>query len=117
MTSTSPRCRLALCRLGLGATHVVRWSGAADVRRVDHPGDRRSGPWRGDRGALEPTRDFAGPHPPYLKPEMFVPFWSYFYSRSLADLADVIGQVVIFMPLGAFWRRDSSGNRSMWSAS
>ena len=25
--------------------------------------------------------------------ERVVPFWSYFYSRSLADLADVIGQV------------------------
>jgi VanZ family protein len=32
---------------------------------------------------------------------MVVPFWSYFDSRSIADLADVIGQVVIFMPMGA----------------
>jgi glycopeptide antibiotics resistance protein len=39
--------------------------------------------------------------PTYLQTAMFVPFWSYFHTRSLADLADVISQVLIFMPLGA----------------
>jgi glycopeptide antibiotics resistance protein len=36
-----------------------------------------------------------------LHPGVLVPFWSYFHSRSVADLADVIGQVFIFIPLGA----------------
>ena len=43
----------------------------------------------------------SAPEPPYFRLERVVPFWSYFYSRTLADLADVIGQVLIFMPLGA----------------
>jgi VanZ family protein len=43
---------------------------------------------------------FTHPEPPYWRLERVVPFWSYFYSRTMADLADVIGQVVIFMPLG-----------------
>ena len=43
-----------------------------------------------------------------------VPFWSYFDSRNLADLADVISQVLIFMPLGALlaarsWRQSFAG--------
>jgi glycopeptide antibiotics resistance protein len=36
-----------------------------------------------------------------LHPGALVPFWSYFFSRSVGDLADVIGQVLVFMPLGA----------------
>ncbi len=44
---------------------------------------------------------FTQPEPPYWRLEWVVPFWSYFYSRTMADLADVIGQFVIFMPLGA----------------
>ena len=45
---------------------------------------------------------------------MVVPFWSYFDSRSLADLADLIGQVLVFMPLGALlaarsWRQSFAG--------
>lgn len=39
--------------------------------------------------------------PTYMQTAMFVPFWSYFHTRSLDDLADVISQVLIFMPLGA----------------
>ncbi len=44
---------------------------------------------------------FRAPEPPYWRLERIVPFWSYFFSRALADLADVIGQVLIFIPLGA----------------
>jgi VanZ family protein len=44
---------------------------------------------------------FTHPEPPYWRLERVVPFWSYFFSRTLDDLADVIGQVLIFMPLGA----------------
>ena len=44
---------------------------------------------------------FTPREPPYWNLAMVVPFWSYFFSRTLADLADVIGQVLIFMPLGA----------------
>jgi glycopeptide antibiotics resistance protein len=43
---------------------------------------------------------FTAPARPYWRLERVVPFWSYFRSRTLADLADVIGQVLIFMPLG-----------------
>ena len=49
--------------------------------------------------AWNPPR-FAWPDPPFWKPEMVVPFWSYFDSRTFADLADVIGQVLYFVPLG-----------------
>ncbi len=44
---------------------------------------------------------FTLPAPPYWNLAMVVPFWSYFFSRTIADLADVIGQVLIFAPLGA----------------
>jgi glycopeptide antibiotics resistance protein len=44
---------------------------------------------------------FSWSAPSYLQSGVFIPFWSYFNSRSLADLADVISQVLIFMPLGA----------------
>jgi VanZ family protein len=59
-------------------------------------------------GLWSPPR-FTWPEPPYMRPERLIPFWSYFYSRSLEDLADVIGQVVFFTPLGAllaarWWR-------------
>jgi glycopeptide antibiotics resistance protein len=52
---------------------------------------------------------FAWPEPPYLQPEHVVPFWSYFRSRTLDDLADVVAQAVLFVPLGAlvaagWWR-------------
>jgi VanZ family protein len=52
---------------------------------------------------------FAWPEPPYLQAERFVPFWSYFDSRTLDDLADVVAQVVLFVPLGVllaagWWR-------------
>jgi len=57
---------------------------------------------------------FAWPVPPYWRTERIVPFWSYFGSRSLADLADVIGQALIFIPLGAIlgarsWRQSFAG--------
>lgn len=59
--------------------------------------------------AWNPPR-FTWPRPPLLRPEMIVPFWSYFDSRTLEDLTDVVGQAVIFMPLGALlaarsWRQ------------
>ena len=45
---------------------------------------------------------------------MIVPFWSYIDSRTLEDLADVLGQVMMFMPLGALlaartWRHSFLG--------
>ena len=36
---------------------------------------------------------------------MIVPFWSYFFSRTLDDLTDVVGQARVFLPLGAHGRR------------
>ena len=44
---------------------------------------------------------FGPPEPPYWRLERVVPFWSYFFSRTMADVADVLGQVLVFMPLGA----------------
>jgi len=63
--------------------------------------------------AWSPWR-FAWPEPPFWKPEMVVPFWSYFDSRSVADLGDVIGQALAFVPLGALlaarsWRQSFLG--------
>ncbi len=46
---------------------------------------------------------FTWPEPPYLQPERVIPFWSYYDSRTLDDLADVVGQVALFAPLGASW--------------
>ena len=63
--------------------------------------------------AWSPGR-FAWPVPPYWRLERIVPFWSYFGSRSLADLADVIGQALVFIPLGSLlaarsWRQSFAG--------
>ena len=44
---------------------------------------------------------FSWSAPSYVHAAVLIPFWSYFHSRSMADLADVISQVLIFMPLGA----------------
>jgi glycopeptide antibiotics resistance protein len=44
--------------------------------------------------------NFAWPGPPFLRPEWFVPFWSYYIRTNAAALADVINQVLIFVPLG-----------------
>ena len=45
---------------------------------------------------------------------MLVPFWSYFGGRTLEDLTDVIGQAMVFLPLGALlaahsWRQTFMG--------
>jgi VanZ like family len=45
--------------------------------------------------------NFAAPGPPYIRPEWFVPFWSYYVRTNAAALGDVIDQVLIFIPLGA----------------
>jgi VanZ family protein len=63
--------------------------------------------------AWDPWR-FAWPKPPFWKPEMVVPFWSYFDSRTVADLGDVIAQALAFVPLGALlaarsWRQSFLG--------
>jgi glycopeptide antibiotics resistance protein len=63
--------------------------------------------------AWAPPR-FTWPVPPFWRLEMVVPFWSYFDSRSLADLADVVQEVLIFLPLGALlaarsWRQSFLG--------
>ena len=60
-------------------------------------------------GAWNPPQ-FAWPVPPFWRLEMVVPFWSYFDSRSMDDVADVVKQVLVFMPLGVLlaarsWRQ------------
>jgi glycopeptide antibiotics resistance protein len=57
---------------------------------------------------------FAWPDPPYWRTEWIVPFWTYFYSRSLDDIADVLIQALSFAPLGALlaarsWRQSLLG--------
>jgi VanZ family protein len=63
--------------------------------------------------AWSPLR-FAWPDPPFWRTEMLVPFWSYFGGRNLEDLTDVIGQAMVFLPLGALlathsWRQTFMG--------
>ncbi len=55
---------------------------------------------------------FAWPAPPFLRAERFVPFWSYYVRTSVADLADLFGAVLAFVPLGAMmaarsWRQSA----------
>jgi VanZ family protein len=50
-------------------------------------------------GAWDPPQ-FVWPVPPYWRRAMFVPFWSYFDSRTMDDLADVVKQALVFVPLG-----------------
>jgi glycopeptide antibiotics resistance protein len=57
---------------------------------------------------------FTWPASPGWQIAWFVPFWSYFESRSLSDLSDLIEEVVIFVPLGALlgaqsWRTSLAG--------
>ena len=53
---------------------------------------------------------FAWPDRPVWRTEMLVPFWSYFGSRNIEDLTDVINQAIVFAPLGGLlaaqsWKR------------
>lgn len=50
--------------------------------------------------AWDPPR-LTWPRPPFWRPEWVVPFWSYFATRRLADLADLIEEVLTFAPMGA----------------
>jgi VanZ family protein len=64
-------------------------------------------------GAWDPPR-FTWPRPPLWRPEWVVPFWSYFGSRSLANLGDLIEAVLVFAPMGALlaarsWRQSFLG--------
>ena len=54
---------------------------------------------------------FAWPQAPFVRPERFVPFWSYYVRTSVEDLADLFGQVLAFVPLGASWPRSRRGGR------
>jgi glycopeptide antibiotics resistance protein len=98
---------LALLGSTLGAWLVARFEGR-DARRWITPA---LGIWGVSAGlsAWSPPR-FDWPAPPLWRLERVVPFWSYFGSRSLGDLADVVGQAMVFVPLGALlaarsWRR------------
>jgi VanZ family protein len=63
--------------------------------------------------AWNPPR-FTRPQGPAWPPEWVVPFWSYFSSRSLANLGDLIEAVLVFVPMGALlaarsWRQSFLG--------
>ena len=89
---------LALLGSALGAGVVIR-SGHGDPKRLIAPAIAI---WcLAVIFTLWNPPQITAPERPYWRLERVVPFWSYFHSRTLADLADVIGQVLIFMPLGA----------------
>jgi VanZ family protein len=96
---------LAVVGSFLGATTVTR-SAPRDPRRWIIPALALWGVAT-LLGAWSPLR-FAWPSPPYWQTAMLVPFWSYFGSRNLEDLTDVIGQAMIFAPLGALLAAHSS---------
>jgi VanZ family protein len=98
---------LALSGSALGATLVARLA-AVDARRWIVPAILIWG-LATLLAAWNPPR-FTWPDRPFLRPEMLVPFWSYFHSRALEDLTDVVGQALVFLPLGALlaarsWRQ------------
>jgi len=102
---------LAVVGSAVGAVPVAR-SAAGDARRWISPALLIWGlsviMW-----AWNPPR-FTWPAPPFWRLERVVPFWSYLYSRSLADLADLVGEVLVFVPLGALlaarsWRLSFAG--------
>jgi VanZ family protein len=64
--------------------------------------------------AWTPPR-FTWPQPPYLRPERLVPFWSYYVRMSVEDLADLLGQVLAFLPVGALLAARPAG-RSVGSS-
>ena len=106
-TSTSLG-RAGVRRFGLGRDHSDA-IGETEMLAAGSCRRSRSGAWlhcwrHGTRSR------FAWPDRPFLRPEMLVPFWSYFGSRNLEDLTDVIGQAMVFLPLGALlaarsWRQ------------
>jgi glycopeptide antibiotics resistance protein len=102
---------LAVLGSALGAAPVVR-STSRDARR-----------WVGPAiviwvlvvalAAWTPPR-FGWPEPPFLRPERVVPFWAYYIRTDRNALADLINQVLAFIPLGALlaawsWRRSFAG--------
>jgi VanZ family protein len=98
---------LALAGMAFGATLVARLS-TLDARRWIVPALVIWG-LATMLAAWNPPR-FTWPDRPFFRPEMIVPFWSYFGSRTLEDLTDVVGQAMAFSPLGALlaarsWRQ------------
>jgi VanZ family protein len=98
---------LATVGSAIGAT-IVAYRSSFDVRRWTAPA---LGLWglAVVLAAWNPLR-FQWPAPPFMRPERIVPFWSYFGSRTVEDLMDVISQAGAFVPLGALlaarsWRR------------
>jgi len=102
---------LALAGSALGAAPVAR-SADADARRWINPALLVWG-LAVVIAAWNPPR-FTWPVPPLWRLERVVPFWSYYGSRSLADLTDLVGEVLVFVPLGALlaarsWRQSFPG--------
>jgi VanZ family protein len=89
---------LALAGSAVGASFVAR-SADRDPRRWIMPGLWIW--WAATLLAAWSPLQFAWPAQPFWKTEMIVPFWSYFASRNLEDLTDVLGQVIVFLPMGA----------------
>jgi glycopeptide antibiotics resistance protein len=104
---------LALLGSAAGAAVVMRL-GESDARRFIEPAIAI---WFvAALCALWNPPQFGLPEPPYWRMERVVPFWSYFFSRGLADLADVIGQVLIFIPLGALLAARTNRQTFVWTA-
>ena len=92
---------LAIFGSALGATLVTRIV-VADARRWTTPALLIWGV-AVTLAAWNPPR-FAWPDRLALQPAMFVPFWSYFGSRTLEDLTDVVGQASCLCRWVRFWR-------------
>jgi glycopeptide antibiotics resistance protein len=101
---------LTLAGAALGAAMVAR-SDSTDARRWIAPALAAWGAAVVMASWSPP--EFSWPAPPF-RTEWVVPFWSYFFSRSLLDLMDVIGQALRFVPMGALlaartWRQSFLG--------
>ena len=96
---------LALLGSAVGAS-VVGSSGSGSARRWITPALLIWGAVVALSAWTPPS--VAWPQPPFVRPERFVPFWSYYVRTSVADLADLIGKVLAFVPLGALLAARSS---------
>jgi VanZ family protein len=102
---------LALAGSAIGASAVVRTQSGDARRWITHAGLL----WAlaAALAAWDPFR-FAWPDESRLHLEMLVPFLTYFYTRNLDNLADVVIQALAFIPMGVLlaarsWRQSALG--------
>jgi hypothetical protein len=106
-----PIVALALAGSAIGAAAVVRTQPGDARRWITHAGVI----WvlAVTAAAWDPFQ-FAWPDASVLRLEMLVPFLTYFYTRSLDNLADIVIQALSFVPMGVLlaarsWRQSALG--------